>query len=184
MKVLKWILNTVVGLCAALALAFLCYDHLAFQPRRAEIDALITSAHPLDRHPPAALLDLLRVDLDGNLSSLAARQVLDSLNAVPRGNLAWQTKWALWWMLVRLHLSPDEQIAVVCSRTFFGKGIVGFQSAARGIFGRDLDELNELELAALVVHSRWPSRYRDPARAQDLQNATRALISRAHPARK
>jgi hypothetical protein len=183
-KPFKWIANIVAGICAALALAFLCYDHLSFQPRRAEIDALIAAAHPLDRLPPGTLRNLLLAESGDDLSLLASREVLFSLNAVPRDQLAWHVKSALWWLLVRLHLSEDEQISIVCSQTLLGKRTYGFQAGAQSAFGRDLDALNELELATLVVYARMPTRYREPERADDVRKASLNLIDRSHALRK
>jgi transglycosylase-like protein len=181
---LKWIANGMLGFVAAIVVAFLCYDGVAFQSRRADIDALIAAAHPLDRHPPAPLRDLLMTSQGNDLSIVSSRQIVLALQTAPPKGLAWHSKSALWWILVRMHLSQDEQLAIVCSRTYLGNQNRGFQAGAVRNFGRNLDALSEWELATLVVYSGWPNRYSDPERAQDLREATVSLISRTHTVQK
>ena len=81
--------------------------------------------------------------------------------------------------MVRIHLSSEQQLAILCSRTFLGKRAYGFQAGALSEFGRGLDALSERELAKLAVIARWPGRWRSPERAAALEVAVDSLIRRS-----
>ena len=158
-----------LGWCVAVIvlvplLCFAYYDLTEFQPRRDEIAKVIADAHPDERSPPAMLRRLQLTEYRGDLSWGAARLLLYTLD-VPdkwlRGS-NWHMHGALWWVLVRVHLSEQEQMAIHCSRTFLGRRSYGFEAGARAYFERPLDQLTDAQLATLVVVARWPSRWNRP----------------------
>jgi hypothetical protein len=169
-----------IGLSAAVAtvaigilLALAIYDFKAFQPHRARIDALISSAHPAERQPPAALKELLLVEFESDTSWSATRILLSKLDLpAARSSGCWHFKSFLWWRLVRLHLSEDDQITLIVSQSYLGRRSIGFAAGARVWFDRPLEALDEAELATLVVLMRWPSRFSESSNA-GLLNAAR-----------
>ena len=163
LRLLAW---GIAGIVIVPLLAFLYYDVTEFQSRRDDIAQLIAAAHPAERAPPALLRRLLLTEHHGDLSSKAARLLLFKLD-VPgawRRGLSRQGNSALWWLLVRLHLSKDEQLAIVCSSTFLGRRAYGFEAGAQAYFQRPLIRLTDRELATLVISSLAESL--EPARSR------------------
>jgi len=161
LKVLGWCVAVIV---LVPLLCFAYYDLTEFQPRRDDIARLIAPAHPDERSPPAMLRKLLLTDQHGDPSWTVTRILLSDLE-VPRGmrgGLGWHGTGFLWWQLVRIHLSHEEQLVILCSRSFLGRRAYGYEAGARAYFGRPLDQLTDAELATLVVVARWPSRWNQP----------------------
>ena len=173
------ILKLLVILAGVAFAAFVLYDLFAFQTRRDEINGLIAAAHPLDRSPPQALQVLLRVE-HPDLAMSSSRVLLYDLFPVNyRSTLQRQAQWAAWSLLVRIHLGESEQLALLCSRSYLGRQGHGYQAAALSVYSRGLDQLDERELATLVVIARSPGKYRRPDRADDLALAADALLRRS-----
>lgn len=167
LKVLGWSVAIVV---LVPLLAFFYYDLTEFQPRKDEIAQLIAAAPPGERSPPEMLRRLHLTEYRGDLSWGAARMLMYKLD-VPdewRGGMDWQMNWALWWLLVRVHLSENEQLTILCSTTFMGRQSYGFEAGAQAYFHRPLDQLADEELATLVVIARWPSRWSQPEKLDDI----------------
>ena len=143
----------------AAALAFAAYDGYVFQPRRDDIDALLTHAAPDERFPPESLAKLVRLAADGATSAHAARLLMLEL-PVPRlaeGTAGWHLTGMLWRALVALHLSEQTQIALIVARAPMGEHLRGFAAAAEARFQRPLGQLGVGELATLVAVSQAPS---------------------------
>jgi membrane peptidoglycan carboxypeptidase len=64
-----------------------------------------------------------------------------------------------------------------------GNGDYGFQASATKEYGRPLSELDDLQLAKLVVIARWPTYYRHQAQAGKLEQAAERLLSQVRPGR-
>ena len=73
----------------------------------------------------------------------------------------------------------DEQLRIVLSRQLMGGRVPGYADGALDVFGRPLDELDDLELAQLVVITHWPSRLRKPEYADDRESAARSPLTRS-----
>jgi len=160
-KVLGWCIAIVV---LVPLLGILYYDLTEFQPRRDEIAQLIANASPAERSPPPMLRRLELTDSRGDLSWSAARLLLFTLDVPDEWHRAssWHMHGALWWVLVRVHLSEGEQLTIICSATFLGRRSQGFEAGAQSYFQRPLNRLADAELATLVVISRAPSRWNRP----------------------
>lgn len=165
-------------------LAFLYYDVTEFQTRRDDIGQLIAAAQPAQRTPPEMLRKLLLTEHHGDLSLEAARLLLFKLD-VPNAwlhGMSWQLNSSLWWLLVRMHLSADEQLTIICSSTFMGRRAYGFEAGAQTYFERQLTRLTDKELATLVIYPRSPGRWNRPGRGEDLIVARDGLLARANAA--
>ena len=127
LKVLGWSATVVV---LVPLLGFLYYDLTEFQPRKAEIAQLITNAHPDERSPPVALRRLLLTEHRGDLSMQASRLLLFKLGVPQKwpDGVNRHLQGALWWLLVRLQHSEDEQLAIICSTSFLGRRAIGFEA--------------------------------------------------------
>jgi hypothetical protein len=160
--------------------AFAWYDLTRYQPHSGEIEQIVASAHPSERSPPAMLRTLHLTDWQGDLSWSTSRLLIFKLEtlAARHRNLAWQRTWFLWRHLVKLHLSEDEQLAIICSTTFLGRGAYGFEAGARTFFQRPLNQLTDAELATLVVRASAPSHWLRPDSAEDLAKAASGLLAR------
>ncbi len=181
LKLLAW---GIAGIVIVPLLAFLYYDVTEFQSRRDDIAQLIAAAHPAERAPPGVLRRLLLTEHHGDLSLQTSRLLLFKLD-VPsawRRGLSRQRNGALWWLLVRLHLSRDEQLTIVCSTSFLGRRAYGFEAGAQAYFQRPLTWLTDSELATLVILPRSPSHWNRPERAEDLIVARDGLLARTYAA--
>ena len=150
--------------CTAFAISlilFEAYDAFAFQPRQAEIAALLGNTPREEMNAAPDLRRLLLVSLNGHTASVAARQLLTDLPVprVTRGMLGWHVTWALWTVLVALHMSESDQLRIFISTANLGDGYRGFPAASEAIFQRRLSKLSLPELATLVAMSHAPSLY-------------------------
>jgi hypothetical protein len=160
-RLMKILVCSVVGIVLASLLAFLYYDMTRFQPRRNDIARLIAEAQPVERHPPRKLVELLEVESGGDPSWRVTQILLFDLKVpwVTHGSLGWNATGFLWLQLVRLHLSHEERLTILCSRTFLGRRAYGYETAAQRYFQRPLERLTARELALLVVFSLRPNRW-------------------------
>ena len=181
LKVLGW---SVAGIVLTLLLAFLYYDVTEFQPRKDEIEQLIANAHSDERKPPTTLGRLLLTEHHDDLSMQASRLLLFNLNVPQKwpDGVNRHLQGALWWLLVRLHLSKDDQLTIICSGTFLGRRSYGFEAGAHTYFERPLGALSDKELATLVIIRRWPARWSKPERREDVAAAADSLLARAYAA--
>ena len=177
-RLLMW---NLAGAAIALLLAFLYYDITEFESRRGEIAQLIADGHPAERRPPGTLRRLLLTEHRGDLTVSVTRILLNDLQVpwVTHGQLGWAFTRLLWHRLVRLHLSQEEQLAVLCSRSFLGRRSYGYETAAQRYFQRPLDRLTQQELALLVVLSRWPSHWERVDHRDGILRARDALMAGA-----
>lgn len=168
----------------ALVVTVVVYDIREFQPRRPEIDAMLAAAKPLERSPPPLLVALQRAGSRGNIDWLATRLILKKIDRdVPRmSSLAWQFRWWCLAKAVDLHLSENEQMRIVLSRESMGGDIYGYADGALDVFGRPLDELDDMELAQLVAITHWPSKFRKPEFEEARESAAKSLLTRVHSA--
>jgi hypothetical protein len=155
--------------------AYVVYDLTQFQPRRSEIDAIIEGAAPQDRAPPEPVRAMLTAVLPSGPSGYAARLLARALGAIPEHNsvLGWHLNSALWWSLVRIHLSEDEQVAVILTLAPTGPDRRGFTSTALELYQRRPSELSPPEIAAIFALIRAPS-----AKGEMLERLKSTLLER------
>ncbi len=183
-RLLRWLSFLLFTTAGAIALGLAIYDLREFHPRRAEIDAMLAAAKPLERSPPRMLIQLQLADAREAVASRTSRLILFELDrgVGQRPTLEWKSRSLLWVWLVDLHLSEQEQLLIMRTFAFSGYRRYGFEDGALEFFGRPLDRLSELELAELVVLARWPSRYRTSERAEFRARAAAELLERVRSA--
>lgn len=96
-------------------LLFLSYDLFAFQSRRGEITAILSKATLDERTMTSEAVQLVHVAHGGRIAGFASRILIRELNIpkVGKGMLGWHATAALWWGLAALHLSEQEQVAII-----------------------------------------------------------------------
>ena len=148
------------GLFIATSVAlFAAYDFSAFQSRREEIRAL-----GLQTPLPASLTELMRVEYEKNGSAHITARILINELAISRqgnGELGWHSIFATWTFLAHLHLSEQEQYAIIAANSYMGHGRFGYAPEAQARFGKPISSLNDKELATLIVLTRSPSRFEE-----------------------
>jgi hypothetical protein len=183
-RALKLTGGVLAFLAVVAASAFAIYDLRHFQPRRAQIDALLAAAHPLDREPPLALLALQEFERADRAACRTTQLLSTEIDIEELRRGANRLVHALMWLqLANLHLSHEEQMLLDRSRTYFGQGAVGYAEGAHRRFGRPLDALTDIELAQLVVVARWPRRLQAPEQADLVRIAAQRLLEQARAAR-
>jgi len=182
---LKWLSILLFALSGGALVTLGGYDLVEYEPRRAEVQALLERAAPAERSPPPVLRDLQRADARGQIHMRATRMLLYELDhdAPPMRTVDRLRRELMWTQLVKIHLSTEEQLLIDRSRVFLGQRTYGFEAGARSVFGRPLDRLSDQELAELVVIARWPSRFREPRHRADRAKAASALLAEVRSAR-
>lgn len=138
---------------------FICYDLSAFQSRKGEIAALISQATPDETHLSPQVAHLIRVSTSGTTATLSARILIDELH-VPRAGasmLGWHATNLLWWVYCTIHLSEQERLTLIASRSDMGRWRYGFSAEAVARFQRPLSSLSLAETATLVALADNPS---------------------------
>ncbi len=150
-----------VSLLVAPFIGFGVYDLVAFQSRRETIDLMLSTAAPDERVPTSILKRLINISSHNRTAVFTARILIGDLKVplTTHGMLGWHTTNALWWGLVTLHMSEEEQVTIIASRSYMGNNRYGFSNEARARFERPLNELSLEEMATLVAISSAPSLY-------------------------
>ena len=172
-KVLLGFLAVLVGLPLVV---YAAYDLTQFQPRRSEISTILRQAAPQDRHPPEQVVRMLQASEQRNGPSVyAARLLGQELNAIsPQGSmLGWHINSAIWWSLVRFHLSEEEQITAFLSLAPTGADRKGFTTTALALYQRQPAELSLAEVATIMALIRQPS-----AQGENLEQLRAMLLAR------
>lgn len=109
----------------------------------------------------AAQRRLLERDASERLSTLAAHAILPRGTRIGGGMGPWHLARASAYIWAGRHWSAREAIGAYLTQAYFGNGFVGLESAASGYFGAQTEQLNEEQLAVLLVAAHSPQR-RDP----------------------
>lgn len=167
-KVAKLIGLGFIALLLAPAILFAGYDAIKFQPRIAEVRALMGTAEGIN--PPSPQLEqFVRLTYRGHLTGSVARLLIWKLKIpyVGRGAAGWHVTYALWDGLVWLHIPAQEQVALVSALAYVGNGRFGFETEAQERFGKPFAALSRTELATIVALVHSPSLYqRQPTRLE------------------
>lgn len=138
---------------AALASYLAYYDLTLFQPTLASTQQHMQSA-PLPGMPP--LLEKHLQSAYGQSLQFHAGNILLRQSAFGGGD-GWRG--FLWGKLAELHLSTQEQIALVVSLSYMGSNRYGFPAASQAMYGKPIEQLSPTESAALVVLATAPAYY-------------------------
>jgi hypothetical protein len=155
-------------LMASLFLALAVYDFVEFRPYRHDIEETLRNAHPLHKHPPKIVSDM--VDLSegrDRIKPYVARRLLARFELTPRRMLWRHTRCGLWAFLIGIHYS-DQDILTFWLDLAPYKGGKGLNASANWHYGRNLDQLGTEEIARIITIVRSPSLYeRDTKRLEE-----------------
>lgn len=154
-------LTAVAAVLLLAIIAFACYDAIVFQPRRAEIQALLQRAPAEDRDPPALIRRYILASHQADYppTTAVARMLLARLDVSRDGGMpAWHARTALWDRLVWLHLSQDEILALYTTLSYNGSGH-GLNQLSQRLYAKPLSALSEPEAATVVAILWSPSLY-------------------------
>jgi len=154
----------ILMLVVLLALPFIgfgIYDLAAFQSRRTLIEQIVSAASPDERNPSPALKRLVQISMHNRTEVFTARILIQDLKIplITHGMLGWHATNALWSKLVAFHMSEEEQVTLIISRSYMGNSRYGYFAESTSRFGHPLSELSLEELATLVAISHAPSLY-------------------------
>lgn len=149
------LLWTLVVPTVALFASIAAYDVAKFLPHRQQFDDIIAHASPEDVLPNDVFMRVTRVvDGEGATTRTVARALLTS-SYPDRVPTSWHLDYALWNLLVALHL-PSEQIEALYRISAVPGGC---NSLSLNMFGTPLSELNQEQLMSVAVVIRSPKRY-------------------------
>jgi hypothetical protein len=155
-KIVIWLVTIVVvpGLVFPIAIEAPMFTRCT----QSAID-LLSRAEPLDRHPPASLVAILKENLGYSLQLQATRQ----LTAVSEcsgpftydiGSRIWSELVLSSWLRLRLR---DDLVTLYTTQAYLGHNTYGFAAAARRYYGRELSDLSSEEMRCLVRKTKAPS---------------------------
>ncbi len=154
-------LVTISALLLVSIAALATYDMLVFQPRKADIRTILQSAAPEDRDPPPSIRRYILASHrpDYPASTVVARLLVARLDVSRDGSmLAWQAHTMLWDLLVSVHLSQDEVLALYSTLSYNGSGH-GLSKLSQRLYAKPMSALSESEAATIVSITWSPSRY-------------------------
>ncbi len=138
---------------SALASYLIYYDLVFFQPALASTRQRIQSEPPLQVSP--VLEHYLESAYSQTIEFQAAKVLLHQSDF--GGGDGWRS--FLWGKLVDLHLSKQEQVAVVVSLAYMGSHRYGFTAASQARYEKSAEQLSPIEAATLVALMSAPSYY-------------------------
>ena len=171
-------LLAILGVLITVPVAYVVgYDLVVFQPRVPAIQRLIEMAAQDERSPSPLVARVIRAGGSQHLSAQVSRLLLMQFNLPPsQSPLQWHFTSALWWALVALHFSDQEQSTLYLSLSYMGNGVNGFAAASQAQFGASLNSLSLEQVATLSVIARAPSAYLESP--ERLARVRTALIKR------
>jgi hypothetical protein len=155
----KALLAVLAAVVALPLIGYAVYDITRFQPHRDAINAVLGHAAPQDRSPPAEVVRMLDASEKHGPSVYAARLLIRELDVASEQTsmLAWHLNNTLWWSLVKLHLSEQDQRTVILALAPTGEGRKGFTSTALALYDRQPADLSLAEVATVVALIRQPT---------------------------
>ncbi|MEY4564060.1 MAG: Transglycosylase [Pseudomonadota bacterium] len=167
----RWIAGGLVVVVLALTL----YDLIVFQPRLPDIRALVGRASHDERSPPDTVRRMVRF-AHPSLGAPVSRLLVEELAWTGESRLLRQVQEALWWGLLTLHVSDEDQLTLFLALAPMGGVNRGFAQAAPDIAGVPLSAVSVEQAARLVTVARSPAVFRDSPEL--LTRVSKALVEK------
>lgn len=133
------------------------YDMVVFQPRKADIRTILQSAAAEDRDPPPSIRRYILASQRPGYP--VARLLVARLGISRDGSMfAWQAHTMLWDLLVSLHLSQHEVLALYSTLSYNGSDH-GLSKLSQRLYAKPMSALSESEAATVVAITWSPSLY-------------------------
>jgi hypothetical protein len=159
-RIAKLLAGLLATLIATPVIYVLAYDFTVFQPRLPEIRTIIEIAAPDERSSSPLVASVVRAGVAQHLSAQVSRLLLQRFELpASESQLKWHFTSALWWALVALHLTDQEQTTLFLSLSYMGNGVTGFASASQSMFDAPLNSLTLEQVATLSVIAKAPAAY-------------------------
>lgn len=167
-----------VTICLVLAMTVTTFDRLVVLPAIEKANTLLSAAAPSERNPPESLKQLLLSSLGSRVKFLVARDVLVAPPSQIEGMQTTSRQFTELGvgLLLLLHLSEKEILALHVSQAYMGTGVRGFSQASLRYANTPLENVTLAQAARLVVISYAPSTYlSNPER---LEHRAQAILSK------
>jgi hypothetical protein len=129
-----------------------------------EVDDLLASMPSSERQPPPAFYEALhRIHSGEQVTTFAARSLVEQLYPNRGSTLRWHYRFAVWAFLLPHFRRADEYVPIFAHFMPFEDGR-GLAKASSYYFEKSATELTYEEALSLVIISRSPSRY-SPSRS-------------------
>jgi hypothetical protein len=174
---LKVIARIALFIVLLVVLSFAAYDFASYQPRKSDINNLLLVASQDEKNPQLIVSQFAKETVNGKVSWQATRLIIETLGINNSGTtLEKHIKSLLWYSLVSIHLTEQEQMTVFLSQAYIGIDKRGFSAASEYIFQKPLSSLSAVEAATLAIITKAPSYYaKHPERLEQSRNE---LLSR------
>ena len=178
MRSIVSVLIVFLGALIAVPVAYVgAYDLFVFQRHIPEVQRLIEVADQDERTPSPLVARVIRAGVSQHLSAQVSRLLLQRFNPpASQSQLQWHFTSALWWALVALHLSDQDQSTLYLSLSYVGNGVTGYGAASKAQFGVSLNSLSLEQVATLSAISKAPNAYLESP--ERLARARIAIIKR------
>lgn len=162
---MKGIARSAMAIISALLLApiaaLAAYDMVVFQPRKADIRTILHLAAVEDRDPPPSIRRYILASQRPGYppSTVVARLLVARLGVSRDGSMfARQAHTMLWDLLVSLHLSQPEVLALYSTLSYNGSDH-GLSKLSQRLYAKPMSALSESEAATVVAITWSPSLY-------------------------
>ena len=158
-------------------LVFTAYDVKSYQSRKDGINSLLLAASQDEINPPPVVTQLVKETVNGKITWQATRLLIEKfgINSNVR-TLQQHANSLIWYSLVSLHLSEQEQMTVFLSQVYTGIEKRGLSAASESMFHKPLSSLSLEQIATLAIITKGPSYY--AKKPESLEKARASLLSR------
>lgn len=156
---LLWLIPALLMLLGILLAGglFLRSDIYAFRPRLPQIMKMVEEQRVETPVIPPFLARCVEHEAGNDFH--ITRVLLSQFGLNETTSLRWQARQVMWRMSLKWHLSVEERQLLYIHHVSDLEGHWGIQHVARKLYQKPLEDLDDRQLASLVVFSRSPSRF-------------------------
>jgi membrane carboxypeptidase/penicillin-binding protein len=163
-----------VGLVLLAFSPYAYLDYRVYWRHRSQIVNELATMPEQDKHPPAAVLDMVeRFFGTDRIDSLVARDLQYDLDGADRHLVRALREFSLTYSL-KVHLSRQERLALFCHHLRFDGG-AGLSAGAARYYSKEPIDLTKPEIAGLIA-SDWRGDYASPFKHPDHFESVRQRV--------
>ncbi len=138
------------------------------------IETIIQTTHPLHKNPPEAVLELALLHAENHqINAYVTQSLLIKFGLNKHRMLRWHFDYFFWNFLIELHFSDKDMLTLWCHLASYEKGN-GLNDSANYYYGCNLNQLNDEEIATVIVMTEAPLYYK--AHPEKLKEDVWALL--------